>query len=166
MKLGQSSSTTTTKETAASVHGQERQQLLGTLERPYNPMGGSVPSSNAHHKYDKLDGSMIRDNEQFVDDEGARQSAVLQHQDARLDRMMAPLGVLKTQAGMMHDELGYHSLLLDDLETGVTSTRQRLKNVTQSVVDFMRGSKDRKSLAVIGALLLIVVVLLIIITSV
>ncbi|EDQ91699.1 uncharacterized protein MONBRDRAFT_22769 [Monosiga brevicollis MX1] len=93
-----------------------------------NLMGGSK-----YNRYEKLEREIQEDNQNFIDDQHQTQGMIMREQDTQLQEVGQTIGVLRQMGQMIGDELEDQNELLEDLDTEMTTTGDRLTNVLRKL---------------------------------
>jgi len=100
-----------------------------------------------------------RQNTNFVLDNQAQSSVLMQEQDETLDELGEAVTRVGELAGHIGEEIGHQNRMLDDLDQDMTTAEEELGVVMGKMAKFM-GTKDRWQLRTILILTLVMVVML------
>ncbi|VEU37724.1 unnamed protein product [Pseudo-nitzschia multistriata] len=100
-----------------------------------------------------------RQNTNFVMDNQAQSSMLIQEQDETLDELGEAVTRVGELAEHIGEEIGHQNRMLDDLDQDMTNAEEELGLVMGKMAKFM-GTKDRWQLRTILILTLIMIVLL------
>lgn len=68
---------------------------------------------------------------------------MIRDQDRTIDSISGTLSTIAQQAGLMGREIVEHNEMLDDLETGVTRSDQKLDDAMKRMRKFLRDTEGR-----------------------
>lgn len=99
-----------------------------------------------------------RQNTDFIHDNQAQSSLLMQEQDETLDELGEAVTRVGEMAGQINEEIGHQNRMLEDLDQDMTNAEEELGVVMGKMAKFI-GTKDRWQLRIIFTLSLIVVVM-------
>lgn len=120
----------------------------------------ALMSGGASSKYAKLEAAAVEANDDFIEDQGQKQEQIMRKQDTQLQEVGATVGVLSTMGRTIADELDDQNRLLDEMESEIETTTERLKRTIDKVDKVLAISKDGKQSCCICLLILLLVVLI------
>jgi len=160
----------------------ERRQYVGRVRRELKDMRAEVEGVLAHSKphsplptrpnarrsgtrspdANTSSGSRLDDREDDHQRQWAReeQQMMIQEQDRTMDSISGTLNTLAQQAGLMGQEILEHNEMLDDLETGVDRTDNKLSDAMRRMRKFIRQTEETKSGWCVIILVIILMILL------
>lgn len=100
-----------------------------------------------------------RRNTDFILDNQAQTSLLMQQQDDTLDELGAAVTRVGEMAGNIHEEIGHQNKMLEELDQDMTNAEEELGLVMGKLAKFLK-TKDPWQIRTILILILIVVVLL------
>ena len=99
-----------------------------------------------------------RQNTDFIMDNQAQSSLLMQEQDETLDELGNAVSRVGEMAEQINEEIGQQNKMLEQLDEDMTNAEEELGLVMGKMAKFL-GTKDRWQLRIIFTLMLIVVIL-------
>ncbi|KAJ3799943.1 syntaxin 6, N-terminal-domain-containing protein [Lentinula aff. detonsa] len=90
------------------------------------------------------------------------QQLMIREQDRTMESIAGTLSTLAQQAGLMGQEIGEHNEMLDDLESGVDRTDNKLSDAMRKMRKFARKSEERGSGWCVVILIVVLMILLLV----
>lgn len=91
------------------------------------------------------------------------QQQILEEQDIQLDSVYQTVGNLRLQANTMGQELGEQAEMLEEFETAVDQSANKLKKGMKRIEIFLKKNEDSKSNCCIAILIIVLIVLLVLV---
>lgn len=139
--------------------------MLQAIKKKITDSEGLLGSGGPSSRYAKLEQQVRKENDTFIDGQSQQQSMIMKEQDTQLDEVGETIGVLKQMGTVIHNELEEQEELLDDLDSEMSSTQDRLSRTLAKVDKALNISKDKKQSCCIVLLVLLLIILIIVYTG-
>jgi len=121
-----------------------------------------IPTKN-EGKFSKYEEAIRQDNEDFIQDQHAKQQMIFERQDKGLDKLGESVGKIKTIASTIGNELEEQNKLIGDIEHETDKAESGLKNAVRKVNNLLDSTKDGTQIGIIVFLILLLVGLVVLV---
>jgi len=122
----------------------------------------SLMGKGKYSRYERLEQEIQDSNQGFIDDQQQSQTMIMREQDSQLEEVGQTIGNLRHMGEMINDELESQNDLLDEMDTEMNTTQERLLAVMRKVDKTLAISRDGKQSCCICLLIIIVLALMLV----
>jgi len=146
----------------------ERVEFVGKIRADASRLKSlSRPSSQANPFASSEDPPETSERTQEeIQQEELYQQQLMEEQDVQLDSVFSTVGNLREQANTMGQELEQHAEMLEEFESAVDKSANKLQRGMKRVEIFLKKNEDSRSNCCIGVLIAVLIILLVLVVLV